>query len=789
MLQENRNQRFKKPESGNGSFNKIIFRYLPYWPLFLFLIIIGIAGAWIYLRYTVPIYESVATILIKDEKKNMESQILQELNPFGSGKIVENEIEILSSRQLSREVVKNLHLYAPITQEGTVVSRSGYVYSPVHIQVKNPDSLKPVEKVYFSFNSDSITVTIGKNVYNINEWYNTEYGELRFVINPRFKSNSEPQVPMYFSLLPVQRVANGIRGRLTISPATKSSTVLNLRLRDEVPQRAEDILNMLIAEYNKAAINDKNQLAANTLEFVNDRLAFVVNELDSVESRIQQYRTQHGIVDISEQGRQFLESVGQSDQRLSEINIQLDVLNQVEDYVSGKSTGRIVPSTMGVADPLLTQLLNNLYQAQTEYDRQRQSVGENNPMLIPLQEEISRLKPAILENIQNQRRNLQASKRNIEQSSSRYSSMLRTIPTKERELLEISRQQSIKNEIYTFLLQKREETALSYGSTVPDSRLIDAAETPNVPVSPNKNAILLTAIILAIGLGVLIVMLKEVMNRNILFRSEIEELTSLPIVGEIAHDPTKSFIVIGEGKRNFIAEQFRQLRTSLGYLGINSKHKRIMLTSTISGEGKSFISANLGISLALTGKKVVMLELDLRKPRLSSAFNLSRDIGLSNYFIGEAEPAEIIKKVDVAENLFIITSGPIPPNPSELILNGKLQELFEYLEKDFDYIIVDTAPVSPVTDAYIVSPMCDATLYVIRHGYTPKSAVKMLEANTGVKELKNCAIVFNDVKARGIGKNDYGYGYGYGAGYGYGYEEETGKKVRKKKVKKSEETV
>src|SRR5690606_1343038 len=403
MLQENRNQRFKKPESGNGSFNKIIFRYLPYWPLFLFLIIIGIAGAWIYLRYTVPIYESVATILIKDEKKNMESQILQELNPFGSGKIVENEIEILSSRQLSREVVKNLHLYAPITQEGTVVSRSGYVYSPVHIQVKNPDSLKPVEKVYFSFNSDSITVTIGKNVYNINEWYNTEYGELRFVINPRFKSNSEPQVPMYFSLLPVQRVANGIRGRLTISPATKSSTVLNLRLRDEVPQRAEDILNMLIAEYNKAAINDKNQLAANTLEFVNDRLAFVVNELDSVESRIQQYRTQHGIVDISEQGRQFLESVGQSDQRLSEINIQLDVLNQVEDYVSGKLTGRIVPSTMGVADPLLTQLLNNLYQAQTEYDRQRQSVGENNPMLIPLQEEISRLKPAILENIQNQR--------------------------------------------------------------------------------------------------------------------------------------------------------------------------------------------------------------------------------------------------------------------------------------------------------------------------------------------------------------------------------------------------
>src|SRR5690606_16754300 len=224
MLQENRNQRFKKTDTSGGGFNKVIFRYLPYWPLFLFLIIIGIAGAWIYLRYTVPVYESMASILIKDEKKSMDSQILQELNPFGSGKIVENEIEILRSRHLSREVVKNLGLYAPITQEGTVISKSGYVFSPVHIQVKQPDSLKPVDKVYFSYNSDSISVSIDNKSYKINEWVDTEYGELRFVINPRFKSNTEQLVPMYFSLVPVQRVANGIRGRLTINSSGKAST-------------------------------------------------------------------------------------------------------------------------------------------------------------------------------------------------------------------------------------------------------------------------------------------------------------------------------------------------------------------------------------------------------------------------------------------------------------------------------------------------------------------------------------------------------------------------------------
>lgn len=790
MLQENRNTGFKKPDSGGPGFNKIIFRYLPYWPLFLFLIIIGIAGAWIYLRYTVPIYESVASILIKDERKTMDSQILQELNPFGSGKIVENEIEILRSRYLNREVVKNLGLYAPITQEGTVVSRSGYVYSPIHIQVKQPDSLQPANKIYFTFNQDSSTVTIDEKEYKLNEWVETDYGTLRFINNPRYSRTTEMQVPIYFSLVPVQRVANGIRGRLQINSSGKASTVLTLRLRDEVPQRAEDILNMLIAEYNEAAINDKNALAANTLEFVNDRLSFVVNELDSVESRMQQYRTSQGVYDISEQGRQFLQSVGTSDQRLSEINIQLDVLDQVENYVSGKSSGsRIVPSTMGINDPLLTGLLDKLYLVQSEYDRQRQSIGENNPLLIPMVDEINRLKPTILENLQNQKRNLQASKRNIEQTSSRYSSMLRSIPTKERELLEISRQQSIKNEIYTFLLQKREETALSYGSTVSDSRLIDNAESLPGPVSPNKNMIFLTALVLAFALGIGIVLLKEVMNRSILFRSEIEEFTSLPILGEISHDPTKANIVIAEGKRNFIAEQFRQLRTSLGYLGVNTKHKKIMLTSTISGEGKSFISANLGISLALTGKKVVMLELDLRKPKLSNAFDISRESGLSNYFIGEKEPDEIIKKAGITDSLYIIPSGPIPPNPSELILNGKLQELLEYLDINFDYIIIDTAPVNPVTDAYIVSPMCDATLYVVRHGYTPKSAIKLLDHNNKVRELKNVAIVFNDVKSRGIGKNDYGYGYGYGAGYGYGYEEESGKKVKKKKSKHTETTL
>ncbi|MFT3949334.1 MAG: polysaccharide biosynthesis tyrosine autokinase [Agriterribacter sp.] len=352
------------------------------------------------------------------------------------------------------------------------------------------------------------------------------------------------------------------------------------------------------------------------------------------------------------------------------------------------------------------------------------------------------------------------------------------MPSKERELLDISRQQSIKNSIYTFLLQKKEETALSYFSTVADSRVIDVAETGGSPVSPNKTMIFLGALGVALLLVIAFVEIREMLNRNVMFRSEIEKYTRVPILGEITFDQSDKALVISEGKRSFIAEQFRQLRTSLGYLGINSRKKKIMLTSSISGEGKSFITANLGVSLALMGKKVVIIELDLRKPKLSDAFNMPRTRGISNYFIGDMDAEEIIKSTETA-NLFIIPSGPIPPNPSELIMNGKMQELLDYLEAHFDYVIVDTAPVNPVTDAFIISPMCDATLFVIRHGYTPRIYLQKLDEQNRIRELKNMAIVFNGVKNRGYGN------YGYGYGYGYGYTDDSNETGRKKKTKKT----
>ena len=761
--------------------NQVLFRYLPYWPLFIIMLLVGILGAYLYIRYKVPVYEATATILVKDEKKGIDdSQIMESLNLFGGKKIVENEIEIIRSRTLLKEVVKNLHLYSPVYEEGKVNTVPAFAKSPIEIELREPDSLMAVGKIYFTVDNNIKLVTIEGKEYPVNQWVNSPWGVIRFTPNP-YHTPSNDNKPLYFSLENMKDVVGYLNKQLTVSPASKQSTIINLKVKDPVATRGELILNELIKVYNGAAINDKNLLAGKTLRFVEDRLHLVVSELDSVETVIQRYKTKNNIVDISSQGQMFLENAGASDNKLSEISVQLSVLKEVEDYVkSKKENSGIVPSTLGLNDPVLGDLLTKLYDAESQYDRLKKTTGENSPILVSLQDQINRIKPGLLENISSQRRNLEASKNNLSSTSGYYNSMLRTIPQKERELIEISRQQSIKNSIYTFLLQKREETALSYNSTVSDSRIVDNGESASEPVSPNKLFVYLIAVFGSLALAIIIIAIREGLNKNILFRSEIESFTTVPVIGEVVADTSGSSIVISQEKRNFIAEQFRQLRTSLSYLGINSRKKKILITSSIPGEGKSFVAANLAISLALTDKKVVLIELDLRKPKLSEIFGMkSTSAGITNYFIGDKEADEIIKRTEVNPNLFLISAGPIPPNPSELILNGKVQELLAYLENAFDYIVIDTAPVSPVTDAYLLSQFCDATLYVVRHGYTPRMYIQLMDENNKVRGLKNLAIIFNGVKARGLGKGGYGYGYGYGYGVGYDENENEGDKKKK----------
>jgi tyrosine-protein kinase Etk/Wzc len=752
--------------------NQLLFRYLPYWPLFVVMTVLGLAFAYVYIRYKVPVYESNASILIKDEKKGAnESKIIESMNVFGSNKIVENEIEMIRSRTLLKNVVKNLHLYAPVYEEGQVNVVPAFVKSPVEMELSNPDSMVETPKIYFSFDKVKQVVNIEGKEYPLNKFVSSPWGMVRFSANPYYEP-FHVEKPLFFSLVDTKKVIDYLDKQLSISPSSKQSTVITIKVKDPVPVRGKLILNELIRQYDNASKSDKNELAINTLKFVDEQLEVNKKALDSMNRSIEEFRTNNNVVDIGSQGQQYLANSGANDAKVSDIDVQLSVLREVESYVrsKGQTTG-IVPSTLGVQDPLLSSLVAKLYENESQYKKLMATTGENHPMSKALREQIESLRPSILDNIESQRRNLQASRSNLSSSVGKYSSLLRTMPEKERQLLEISRNKATMEATYQALLQKKAETEMSLNATVSDSRIVDEAESSEEPVIPNKLLVYLASILGGFALAVLIIALKEGFNRTILFRSEIENFTSVPVIGEVIHDASGQPIVISHDRKNFIAEQFRQIRTSLSYLGISSKKKKILITSSIPGEGKSFVAANLAISLALTDKKVVLLEVDLRKPKLSEIFGVSSSTaGISNYLIGEKEADEIIKRTEVNPNLFIISAGPIPPNPSELILNGRIQDLLTYLENAFDYIVIDTAPVSPVTDAYLLSQYCDATLYIVRHGYTPRIYLQLLDENNRVRGLKNLALIFNGVKARGIGKGGYGNGYGYGYGVGYGDE-------------------
>lgn len=757
--------------------NQLLFRYLPYWPLFVIMLVLGLVAAYVYVRYKVPEYEASASILIKDEKKGVDdSKVVEQFNIFGSKKIVENEIEIIKSRALLGDVAEKLRLYAPVSEEGKVNIIPAFSKSPVELEVMNIDSIVPVGKVYFSFDKVKKLVNVEGKEYPVGQWVSSPYGTIRFIDNPYYRATADEK-PMFFSIVELKRVISYLDAKLTIT-SSKQSSVIGIKIKDPVPARGKLILKELINQYDRASKTDKNQLAINTLDYLNDRIRILSKELDSTDKKIQQFKTEHNIVDISAQGQQYISSVGASDQKLADIQGQLSILNGIESYLQSRG-GSGVPSTLGLSDPALPGMIARLSEAETRYQKLRMTTGENNPITLQAKQEIDNLRPSIIENIQSQKRSLQVSGRTMQTSSGRYSSVLRSIPEKERQLLEISRERENKKAYFETLLKQKDETELSLNATVSDSRIVSEPEATSEPVSPNKMFVYLIAIFGGLGIAILFITIKEGLNRTILFRNEIESLTNVPVIGEVIHDESGEQIVISHDRKNFIAEQFRQIRTSLSYLGISSKKKKVLVTSSIPGEGKSFVSANLAISLALTDKKVVLLELDLRKPKISEVFGMSSTaVGISNYLIGEKEADEIIKRTEVNPNLFIISAGPIPPNPSELILNGRIQELLKYLENAFDYIVIDTAPVSPVTDAYLLSQFCDATLYVVRHGYTPRIYLQLLDENNRVRGLKNLALIFNGVKARGIGKGGYGNGYGYGYGVGYDDDMTSAKKSK-----------
>jgi capsular exopolysaccharide synthesis family protein len=772
------NQSGVQPENSKNivTVNQLWQRYISYWPLFIVLILIAVGCAKFYTWYAIPVYESNARILINDEKKGAEDSKEREVfNTLNNKKIIENEMEVVQSRTLIDNVAKQLYLNVPVYKRDRLQNISAYTISPIRIETSDTVFAEHPKEVFFSVNKDASEVTIEGNVYSLNTWVNTEYGNLRFVRNNKFRGTLTTSDKLLFTVVDPKKITKDIQDRLQVSSSSKLSSILILSFKDPVAVRGEEFLNALINEYNNSILLDKSQLAKNTLAFVNARLNEVTGDLNGIEQKSQLYKSGNSAIDIGTQGRLYLENVSLNDQKLSEINIHLAVLNQVQDFaLSNNNKGAIVPSTLGINDPMLTKLLNTLSESEMEYERLRTTEGPNYPTVIALNDQIARLKPAIVQNIQSQRKSLEASKSNLLSTNNVYSRDLQTIPEKEKELIGINREKGIKYSTYAFLLQKREETALAYSSVVPDNRLVDNAQSSIKPVSPSNKQVYIICLLAALLLSVGIITAKDSFNNKVLYRQEIETLTRRPIVGEIIFDKTKAPFVVGDGKETFIAEQFRQLRVAFTFLKKDVRKKKILVTSSIAGEGKSFISLNLALTMALTNKRVAIIELDLINSNISNKFNIKDNLGVTDYLMGKASVKDIITSTDINSNLFLISAGTPIKNSSELLTNGKIEDLLISLEEEFDYIVIDTAPVNLVTDAYILSPLCDITLYVVRHNYTAKVFVQRIDSNNKINRLHNIAIVFNGIKARGFGTKSYGFGYGYG----YSYNEKRPKSLK-----------
>ncbi|GAB3895539.1 GumC family protein [Spirosoma agri] len=756
----------------------LLMRYARHWKWFILSVLLAIGAAYAYLLYQTPIYTIETTLLIKDDKKGLsEENILKEMDIFSPKKVIENEMEILRSRALMGKVVESLGLDVQYFRPTNTVKKEIFDESPVRLIVEkaNP-SLYGTELELTVPSSNKVRIN---NVdYPINQSIQTSYGRLRVFARHALKASAEP---LLIQAQPKRIAINNYLKNLTIAPSSKASTVLQMTLDDAVPHKGEAILNKLVSEYNQAAIVDKNIAASNTLNFIEDRLQLIAGELSTVEKGVESYKSAEGITDLSSQAQVFLETVKDNDNRLNQTTIQLAAIQDIERYVARKATERgVAPSTVTISDPVLIGLVTKMGELELQRDQLSRTTTASNPILLSLESQISATKASLAENISNVKQAVLGTQQRLRITNQQLENQIRTIPHKERALVNITRQQVIKNNLYTYLLEKREETALSYASTVADSRTIDPPSSGTDPVKPVQRTIFMLFGLVGLLLPIGVLGARDALNNRVSRRSDVEAISQVPILGEIASSRNVDPMVMISGQRSVIAEQIRALRTNLQFLRSNPVDSQVvMFTSSISGEGKSFLSLNLGASLALVGRPTVILEMDLRKPKIHSVVGVNNTVGISNYLIQEATLDDVLQEIPGFPNYYIITCGPIPPNPAELLSSPALGQLFRELRERFDYVIVDSPPVGLVTDAQLISPYVDATMFMVRHDHTPKAYLRMIDNLYKEHRFQRLNLILNAV---GGGESyQYGYGYGYN-NYGGYYEEST--KIAKTSTRK-----
>ena len=807
-------------EEDNIDLKSIIIKILSYWYLFVIGVIVALAIGFLYNRYTPKVYQNSATVFVKEDKMGIDPTSMMTGLTFKSSINIDNEIAILQSFSLKERTLRELEFFnVSYYATGRVATRELYTETPFIVELdydtlqtvgikyeiefldQDKYRIKAKEGLYNIFDYNE-SINVGKreienieNVYRLGEWVNNGKNKFRVILTSYY--NPDPDKSMKLSFIVNSRLALiAEMSNVSIGLTTKSSSILMMTIQGHNPQKITDYLNKLLEEYMERNLEQKNTISKNTVLFIDEQLIGIQDSLNKAEYDIQNFQEGNVLMDLDAQSKDMFNNLKAVEKRKSELELSIKYYENLQDYIKRNIDDinkMVVPSAMGIQDQMLNKLVLELVSLSSEKSKKLVTSTENNPLVQTLDEQIIQTKKQLLENIDNLINNTNVTIEELEQQIKMYESRMKELPTTQRAYLGYERKFSLNNDLYKFLMQKRAEAQIMMASNSPDNSIIDAAIISRARIiAPRTMMIYLVCIVLGCAIPAAFIFLKEILNTKILEKNDIEKITKLPIIGQIPYvspnDSQSSATFVIDSPKSPISEAFRSIRTNIEYV-VQGKEKCVFSVIADSpGIGKTYISINMASIYAMYGKKTVLIGFDLRKPRIYQEFGLSNKLGVTSYLCGKASINEVIQPSGKLPTLDVITSGPIPPNPAELIASDRCKEFIDELKEMYDYIIIDTPPLMWVTDALLLMKHVDTAVYVVRQGVSNKHVFESV-----IKDLEgrkyNVNIVVNGIKYQGIygyrysygyGGYGYGYGYGYGKGYGYGYYDEEHERQKRK---------
>lgn len=742
-----------------------LFKYLVHWRWFVLSVFLSLIAAFLYLTVTPKSYNIATKILIKDEKSNdLANQLsaFSEMSLLGNSKNnIENEVEILKSRTLIYNTLDSLKLNIQYLDTSEVISKDLYKKSPVKLIWNNEHISKKTTIVLSNIEDNSFDVSVNDEKIDggtFGKTINSEFGS--FIINRTAAINDLNTITI--NVFPKIAQAEGYQKNLNVSPTSKTSSIIDVSIIDQTPEKAVDFLNTLVFNYNLAGVKDKRYISENTSNFISDRLDLIATELGDVESQVEGYKNTNNLSDIETEVKLYLDNLSSFEKSVVQNETKINVVNSLISHISKSKQDELVPGGLLNDDASSESFIQEINHLILEKQKLSISATSENAAYIELENQIRALKANLLASLRRNLSSLQIIKNDYKRQESEMQSKLAQVPRQEREFRIIDRQQKVKEALYLFLLQKREETNITLAATDMNAKVIDKAIVTDKPVAPKTMIILLAALLLGGLIPFLVIYVKNLLDTKIKTRFDITDNSNIPFLGDVPTSESSDELM-ELSSRSSAAEAIRIVRTNLDFIlseKAEDECKVIFLTSTISGEGKTFVSANLAATFSLSGKKVLLMGLDLRNPKLYEYLKVN-PLGISNYITTNNKPLkDFILPVEGYDNFDVLSSGSIPPNPTEILMSKKIKEIFDELKAQYDYIIVDTAPVSLVTDTLLISKHADATIYVVRANKIDKDMLRIPNELYKDNKLNKLTFVLND--------SDVTKGYGYGYGYGYG---------------------